>query len=204
MFTGIVQHVGTVTARSEVPFGVTLEIDLAGWSYRPSPGASLAVDGCCLTATIPEAGAGADVVRFDVIRQTLDNTTLGSRMVGDAVNLEPALAATDRLDGHLVQGHVDGTGSVTAVDRDESEWRLRIAPPAALLDYVIPRGSITVDGVSLTVASVDDRSFEVALIPTTLEHTTLSRRQVDDRVNIETDCVARIVVHWLRRQTRPS
>jgi riboflavin synthase alpha subunit len=199
MFTGIVQMLGEVMAVEQVDFGAVVRIDPKRWDHRPKAGESIAVNGCCLTATEPGTNAPPHSLRFDVIQQTLRLTNLGDLRPGDPVNLEPAVTASSMLSGHIVQGHVDGVGETTAVQKDESEWRIRVQPPANLLDVIIDKGSVALDGVSLTVASLDDQSFEVALIPTTLEITTLGRAQVGTRFNIEADYVAKTVVHWLER-----
>jgi riboflavin synthase len=213
MFTGIVQQSGRVARVRTVPFGAILEVDPRGWSYRPEPGASIAVNGCCLTVTEPDAGGGSSDdlppavpggLRFDVIRQTLDVTTLGDLGRGDPVNLEPAVTPTTLLGGHIVQGHVDGVAIACDVQRSESEWRVRVEPPPPLMEWIVEKGSVALDGVSLTVARSGDAWFEVALIPTTLELTTLGGVEVGARLNLETDYVAKTVVHWLRRREEAS
>jgi riboflavin synthase len=132
-----------------------------------------------------------------VMRETLDHSSLGALVVGDPVNLERPMRLDGRLGGHLVQGHVDGTGTIESRDRSEHWEVVRVSLPADLARYVVHKGSITVDGVSLTVASVDDRSFTVSLIPTTLALTTLGRKQVGDPVNLEVDVVAKYVERLL-------
>jgi riboflavin synthase len=200
MFTGIVQHVGTVDAIRRVDFGARLVIDARGWDHVPCGGDSIAVSGCCLTVSgdgsTPVEGG---ILAFDVIRQTLDVTALGDLSEGQGVNLEHAVTPSTMLGGHVVQGHIDGVGVVRDVLESEEEWRVTIEPPADLMDQIVEKGSIAVDGVSLTLARVTDDAFEVALIPTTLERTTLSRAQVGTRANIETDYIAKTVVNWLRR-----
>lgn len=199
MFTGIVQSKVSVQRFDCNDFGARLVVSRQGWTpaggYEPSPGDSIAVDGVCLTVV----EATAEHLAFDVIAETLRCTTLGERVAGHSVNLEPALLPTQPLGGHFMQGHVDGVGTVTAIAKGDDEWRLTLAPPAALMDYVTPKGSIAIDGISLTIASVTDTTFDVALIPTTLELTTLSQRAVGDRVNLESDMLARSVVHVLKR-----
>ena len=210
VFTGLIEELGRVASVRPVEGGIVLEIDPAGWSHRPTLGESIAVNGCCLTvarspgAHPATAGAGTTghLLRFDVIRQTLEATTLAGLGPGQRVNLEASATPTTRLGGHIVQGHIDGIGTVLAVTRDPTQWRLRISTPEDLGPLVVHRGSIAVDGVSLTVAAVEpcDRPswFEVALIPTTLEKTTLGERGVGDRVNLESDVMMRGVVHALR------
>ncbi|GAB4544450.1 MAG: riboflavin synthase [Phycisphaerales bacterium] len=197
MFTGIIQRVGAVASIDEQPFGVRLAIDPRGWSHTPTSGDSIAVDGCCLTIA-DDWTPDADHLWFDAVRETLDKTSLGDRRVGDSVNLEPSLRADAMLDGHLVQGHVEGTGEVTRVQDDPEDWRLFVRVPAPLMPCVVPKGSIALDGVSLTIASVEGDTLGVALIPTTLERTTLRDRSPGDRINVETDILARTVVHQLR------
>ncbi len=198
MFTGIVQHVGVVAAAEACDTGKTLRVDPQGWVHRAAAGSSIAVNGCCLTVTKP-AGDGS-LLQFDVMHQTLVTTTLGALGPGSPVNLEPPITATSELGGHLVQGHIDGVGVVGRVDKDSGEHRLRIEPPPNLLDEIVEKGSIAVDGVSLTVAAVGESWFEVALIPTTLEMTSLGRLGPGDRVNLETDYIVKAVVHVMKRR----
>jgi riboflavin synthase len=190
MFTGIVQSIGTI-AHTEVRGGdVRLTIEAAAsadWNLRL--GDSVSVDGVCLTVV------ALDGSRFaaDVSTETLARTTLGERTAGSAVNLEPALCLGDRLGGHLVSGHVDGRGQVLAIADDARAQRWTFAAPVQLMRYIAVKGSITVDGVSLTVNAVAAQQFEVALIPHTLAVTTLGRRRIGDRVNLEIDLIARYV-----------
>lgn len=202
MFSGIVQQLGIVAARQPNSFGQRLRIDPRGWSHHPAPGESIAVNGCCLTVTArppSEAGGRSGQFGFDVIRQTMEITTLGGLAEGAEVNLEAAVTPATLLGGHVVQGHVDGVGVVRGITTGESERRLRIEPPAELTEFIVDKGSIAVDGVSLTVAAVDDAWFEVALIPTTIEKTTLGRLEEGDRVNLETDYLVKAVVSWLKK-----
>lgn len=201
MFTGIVQALGAVASIERVDFGAVLTIDPKGWPHRPKEGESIAVNGCCLTVTGPGEDTPPGMFRFDVIRQTLRLTNLGDLKEGAPVNLEPAVTPTQMLSGHIVQGHIDGVGVAREIQRDENEWRIRIDPPEELRDYIIDKGSVALDGVSMTVAGLDERGFEVALIPTTLEITTLGKAEAGTRLNIETDYIAKTVVHWLKRQS---
>lgn len=198
MFTGIVEQMGRIREIATNPFGARLRIDPQGWTHEPAPGDSVAVNGCCLTV----AGTADDgVLDFDVIQQTLRVTTLGGLAEGHLVNLEHSATPTTLLGGHIVQGHVDGVGIVEDVLRGEEEHRISIRPEALeLLDFIVDKGSISVEGVSLTLAAINATGFEVALIPTTLEKTTLNSLEAGDRVNLETDCLARMVVHYLQRQ----
>lgn len=204
MFTGIIRARGRLISSDPSPAGRRLRIDPGGWAHRPGPGDSVCVAGCCLTLAEPE---GADrVLAFDAIPETLAKTTLGGLEPGDEVNLEASMTAATPMDGHVVQGHVEGVGEVTGLTTG-GEWRIRITPPADLMPCLVPKGSVTVDGVSLTIAHVDPGGggaaggggwFEVTLIPTTLDLTTLGSLAVGSRVNLETDVLARTVVHVMR------
>lgn len=195
MFTGLIQAVGIVLSVEPTPAGVRLSIDFGEWAHVPSPGDSICVSGCCLTvaATIGRA------VSFDVIPETLAKTSLGSLLLGARVNLEHAVTPTTLMGGHFVQGHVDGVGVVDLVDTAGS-WRVRVRPPAELMRYIAPKGSVCVEGVSLTIAAVNPAEswFEVALIPTTLAVTTLADLKPGSKVNIEADMFAKQVVHYLQ------
>lgn len=203
MFTGLVQQLGSVRSVDTAGGGAVLVIDPGAWDHRPEVGESIAVNGCCLTVAAPgvPSSAGRDL-RFDVVEQTLSLTTLGSLRPGDPVNLESAVTPTTLLGGHVVQGHIDGVGIVRRVVRSGSDRRVTIEPPADLLDFIVDKGSIAVDGVSLTVSALADGSFDVALIPTTLRCTTLGGAREGAAVNVETDYVAKTVVHWLERRGR--
>jgi len=205
MFTGIVQTTGRVAAATQGEFSTRLAIDRGGW--RPHEGRevqlgdSICVSGVCLTV----AALDGETLGFDVIAETLDRTTLGGLSAGDRVNLEPSVTGSQPMGGHFVQGHVDGVGEVVAVKSDPDEWRVTLQPPAALMAYMIPKGSVTIDGVSLTLAAVDDTAgtIDVALIPTTLDLTTMGDYAQDTRVNLECDIVSKtIVTHLDRLRTR--
>ena len=191
MFTGIVKELGRVEAVDSSEDGARLRIG-AGLASEVSEGDSVAVNGACLTATSVSDGA----FEADVMHQTLSLTTLGELEPSSPVNLELALRATDRLGGHVVQGHVDGTATVTDVSADGFAKRVRIELPDELLPYVVERGSIAIEGVSLTIADLTDKGLEVSLIPETLERTTLGSVEAGDRVNVECDVLAR----YVRRQ----
>ena len=189
MFTGIVEELGTVdslTAGTE-PAGLRIRSPhvLEGIAL----GDSIAVSGCCLTVTSVEG----ELWSADVISTTLAATSLGGLAPGDAVNLERCVRADGRLDGHIVQGHVDGVGEVTGREEDGGTTLLRIALPPGLARYVVAKGSLAVDGVSLTVAAIDGDEVTIGLIPETLSRTTLGRRAVGDRVNLEVDVLAKYV-----------
>jgi riboflavin synthase len=194
MFTGIVEELGRVRAITPNAGGARIEIGATTVLDDATIGASIAVNGCCLTVVeLGDARWSADAVV-----ETLARTNLGDLAAGDPVNLERPVRLADRLGGHLVQGHVDGTGCVIAREPlpDGSE-RLRFAAPADVLRYVVHKGSITVDGISLTVAAVDDDAFEIAVIPHTLAVTTLGERAVGARVNLEVDLLAKYVERLL-------
>jgi riboflavin synthase len=186
MFTGIVREIGTVEEleRSERGARLRIRAELAG---ELGEGDSVSVSGACLTVTSVANGA----FEADVANQTLSVTTLGELEPGAPVNLEPPLKAGDPLGGHLVQGHIDGTGEVKGVRGDGFARRLRLAAPRELGRFIVERGSVTVDGVSLTVAALADDGFEVSLIPETLERTTLGGLADGGRVNLEVDVIAR-------------
>jgi riboflavin synthase len=192
MFTGIVAEQGLVEAIDPGPGGARIKVR-AGVASELAEGDSVAVDGACLTA----ATSGGGLFEADVMRQTLRLTTLGGLKPGDAVNLELALLATDRLGGHVVQGHVDGTATVRGAGEDGFARRLRLELPAELLGNVVERGSIAIQGVSLTVAELGEDWIEVSLTPETLERTTLGSLEPDDRVNVECDVLARYVRRML-------
>ena len=190
MFTGIIQATGRVT-RSE-PRGGDLRLGVVAPDFDASDvalGDSIAVSGCCLTVVAHEG----DTLAFDVSSESLALTTLGDLGVGDRVNLEKALRLSDRLGGHLVSGHVDGIGSIVSVEPDARSQRWIIEAPPALARYIAAKGSVCVDGVSLTVNMVDGARFGVNLIPHTVEHTTFGDRRAGDRVNLEIDMLARYV-----------
>jgi riboflavin synthase len=202
MFTGIVADVGIVEGLDAGPQGARLRVRTS-LAPQLSEGDSVAVNGACLTAAAVEA----DGFEADVMNQTLERTTLGPLWAGDRVNLELPLRASDMLGGHLVQGHVDGTGEVASVAEDGLARRLTVTTPPEVLRYIVERGSIAVDGVSLTVASLTDDGFEVSLVPETLERTTLGDAGPGTRVNLELDVVARYVERLLsgfRAQGNPG
>ncbi len=197
MFTGLVQAKGRVAGVEARGGGVRLLVEPLAWDHIPSPGDSVCVSGCCLTL-VERAETGC--LAFDVIPETLSKTTLGEIRVGDGVNLEHACRADTLMGGHFVQGHVDDVGEVLAVETRGGEHLVRVRVPDALAAYLVPKGSVCVDGVSLTIAhtSPTDSCFEVALIPETLARTTLGGLAAGARVNIECDQLVKAVVHSLR------
>jgi len=196
VFTGLVQAVGTVRSIDPSPVGVRLVIDASGWPPQPQPGESIAVAGVCLTLAVDPRAPG--VLAFDAVPETLAKTALARLRAGDAVNLERSLRADSLMGGHFVQGHVDGVGVVERVQRNTSDYRLVVRPPAALMEFMVPKGSVAVDGVSLTIAALTRETIEIALIPTTLEKTTLASLREGDPCNIEADVFAKTAVHWMK------
>ncbi|MGN6868215.1 MAG: riboflavin synthase [Solirubrobacteraceae bacterium] len=194
MFTGLVQGLGRVSAidRSDDGAKVTIETPLVA---ELRAGDSVAVNGVCLTATSLQNGSFV----ADAMNETLSRSSLGALQAGAHVNLELPLRAGDRLGGHVVQGHVDGIGVIVDVADDGFARRIRIKAQPDLLRYVIEKGSIAVDGVSLTVAELDSRSFTVSLIPETLQRTNLGHAGTGDRVNLEVDVLAKYVEKLIRR-----
>jgi riboflavin synthase len=192
MFTGIVEHLGSVAQAQTGSGGMQIVVDV-GPLEGMAVGDSIAVNGVCLTAV--EAGSGR--VRVDVVEETLRRTTLGELRPGDLVNLERPLSADGRFDGHIVQGHVDGVGDVTRVVEEGQGRRMTLAVPPQLMRYLVEKGSVTVDGVSLTVATLTAEGFELALIPHTSAVTTLGLRKAGDKVNLEVDVLAKYVERLL-------
>jgi len=188
VFTGLIQDVGTVESIAAGTDGARLRISTT-LAPEIALGDSIAVDGICLTATAVDDGA----FETEAMNQTLRVTALGTVEAGAAVNLELAMLASDRLGGHIVQGHVDGVGTVAEVAEDGFARRVRVEVPSELLRYAIDKGSITLNGVSLTVADLGDSWVSVSLIPETLARTNLGRLGRDDKVNVESDVVAKYV-----------
>jgi riboflavin synthase len=188
MFTGLAQDVGRVVSVDSGSDGARLRI-ATGLGAELALGDSVAVNGVCLTAT----AADADGFETEAMNQTLEVTSLGSLEAGDRVNLELAMRASDRLGGHIVQGHVDGLGTVASIEEDGFARRLRVGLAPELIRYVVEKGSIALDGVSLTVAALGDDWAEVSLIPETLERTNLGGVAVGDELNVECDIVAKYV-----------
>jgi riboflavin synthase len=182
MFTGLVKGTGVVASAEGGRLRIEAPVSL-------SQGASIAVNGVCLTVVGTDNGC----FEVDVIEETMRRSSLGALGGGDRVNLETPLRVGDALDGHIVQGHVDGTGTVAEAREDGESTVVRIAADAELLRYVVEKGSIAVDGVSLTVSAIDDDAFEVSLIPETLERTTLGQAAPGRIVNLEVDVLAKYV-----------
>ena len=187
MFTGLVQGAATVVSlapREADGARLTLSHPLLA-SARP--GDSIATNGCCLTVVDPRG----EVASFDLLAETLRLTNLGELSAGSIVNVEPSLLPTDRMGGHFVTGHVDCVGTIACLGREGADWKLDVAAPEAFLRHVVRKGCVAVDGMSLTVADLIPGGFRIWLIPHTLEVTNLSRRKTGDRVNLESDLLAK-------------
>ncbi len=189
MFTGIVEELGEVVRVDWQGDGAVVTVRGPLVVSDARHGDSIAVNGVCLTVIETEG----DAFRTEVMKETFDRSSLGSLAPGERVNLERAVTAATRLGGHIVQGHVDGVGTVVSKQPGGGWEDVRISLPAGLSRYIVEKGSITVDGISLTVVAVDDESFTVSLIPTTLELTTLGRKQPGALVNLEVDVIAKYV-----------
>lgn len=189
MFTGLIEHVGTLAQRETRGNGARLVIRHAPWAPPLVPGESIAVNGACLTA----AEVAPDHFACDVLLETLRLTSLGTRASGSRVNLERAMRADGRFGGHLVTGHVDGLGRIQRLDRQGVDWALEVAAEAGVLEGIVLKGSVALDGISLTVTAVQETSFSTHLIPFTWQHTALQEARVGDSINIETDMVGKYV-----------
>lgn len=196
MFTGIVEEIGKIKAVRRGSRSITLEVEAGKVLEDTKVGDSIATNGVCLTVTGLTPGSFC----ADVMPETMRRTALGALKPGDRVNLERALCLNGRLGGHLVAGHVDGTGRITDMQRDDIAVWLTVAAGPELLRYVIVKGSVAVDGVSLTVVYVDEAVFRVSVIPHTQEQTTLTSKRVGDVVNLENDPIARYVEKLLGKQ----
>ena len=193
MFTGIVEETGTVTEIIESSTSIRLRVrsEICGSDARL--GDSIAVNGCCLTVVDLVPSSDATILRFDLLRESWNRTNLHAAKTGSAVNLERALLADGRLHGHFVSGHIDTTGTIQTFEKRGADWYLRVQAPADLLRYVVFKGSIAVDGISLTVAEVTAETLAVWIIPHTYEVTALRERKPGDLVNLEADLLAKYV-----------
>lgn len=199
MFTGIIEELGVVSSREELIGAARLTVRGPVVASGASPGESIAVNGVCLTVV----ECDGELFTADVMRETLERSSLSALRSGDRVNLERPVTPTGRLGGHLVQGHVDGVGFVLARQAARHWEVVRISLPGGLARYVVAKGSVTVDGISLTVVDVTDEAFTASLIPTTLALTTLGSKQVGDPVNLEVDIIAKYVEKLLGTRTAP-
>jgi riboflavin synthase len=189
VFTGIVRELGVVVEAEEAQGGRALAVRAPATASQMRVGDSIAIDGCCLTAT--EVADGT--IRFQAVPETIARSTLGTLQRNEQVNVEPAIRAGEELGGHYVQGHVDAVGRIRSVEVEGQGLRVAVEAPEAVLRYCVEKGSVTVDGVSLTVAELVDDAFAVALVPHTLEATTLSALRPGQAVNLEADVLAKYV-----------
>jgi riboflavin synthase len=194
MFTGLVEKVGLLGSLQRTPDGARISVQCDAWMAPLVPGESVAVQGACLTVVESYAGGFG----CDVLEETLRRTGLGGKRPGARLNLERALRADGRLGGHLVTGHIDGTGSVAALRNTGRDWELDVACDAALCAGIVLKGSISCDGVSLTVARVSGSMFGINIIPFTWQHTSLSALRAGDMVNLETDYIGKYVLQYMR------
>jgi riboflavin synthase alpha subunit len=195
VFTGIVRELGRVVSAEAGGGGLALVVEAPETVAALATGDSISVNGVCLTAQ--DVGAGR--VSLHAVPETLARSTFGDLAAGDAVNVEPAIRAGEPLGGHYVQGHVDAVGGIQSVEAEGDGLRVFVEAPPAVLRYLVEKGSVTVDGVSLTVAELSDDAFAVALVPHTLEATTLSALQPGRKVNLEVDVLAKYVERLLQR-----
>jgi riboflavin synthase len=195
VFTGLIRERGRVAAVERRADGVRIRLEAPRTAEGAAVGDSVSINGCCLTVTVVEDGA----ISFDAVPETVRRSSLGDLAPGNEVNLEPALRAGEPLGGHYVQGHVDGVGRVRAIDPEGDGLRVWFETPPELLRYLVDKGSVAVDGVSLTVAALDDRGFAVALVPHTLAETTLGDLEPGDAVNLEVDVLAKYVERLVSR-----
>jgi riboflavin synthase len=193
VFTGIVEELGEVAALESLTDAARLSITSGVVGADVGLGDSISVNGVCLTVTGWEEEADARRLHFDVMAESLQRSSLGELQAGDPVNLERAVTASTRLGGHVVQGHVDAVGTVAAREPAEHWDIVRISAPSGVTRYLVEKGSVTVDGVSLTVTATDENGFSVSLIPETLRRTTLGARPVGGKVNLEVDVIAKYV-----------
>ncbi len=192
MFTGIIESVCRVVLAGRQGGGMKVEIDLG---QAVKSGESVAVNGVCLTAVNPKG----NTAQFDVSGETLTKSTMGNLKTGSFVNIERSMSANDRFGGHFVQGHIDAIGKIKKIERQGDFWRFVFEGPKDILDYIIAKGSIAIDGVSLTVADMENNNFSTAIIPATFENTIFKNYRVGDSVNIETDIICRIVKKQLEK-----
>jgi riboflavin synthase len=199
MFTGIVEETGTVERIRSAANSIQLVVAANRCGQGLKPGDSVAVNGCCLTVTKLARSPRRSLLHFDLLRETWERTNLKSARTGSLVNLERPLSADGRFDGHFVTGHIDGTGKIVRWERAGKDYVLEVAAPASLMRHVVLKGSIAVDGISLTIARLRERSFRTWIIPHTHEVTALRQRQAGDEVNLETDILGKYVARFLGR-----
>lgn len=201
MFTGIVEEAGIIQSLKRTDQSIRLAVKSTRTGKRSRPGDSIAVNGCCLTLVRKTSGKGGLVLQFDLLEETWKRTNFAKLAAGSRVNLEGALRADGQFGGHFVSGHIDATGKIRRLDSRGTDHLLEIEAPAGVMRYVVFKGSITVDGISLTVAKVKQRSFQVWIIPHTWEVTNLRDRQVGDLVNLEADLLAKYLDRYLEARS---
>lgn len=198
MFTGIIEEIGTIEGMKKGASSAVLRIQASKIMDDIHLGDSIAVNGVCLTVTrISSTG-----FESDVMHETMNRSSLGNFRIGSSVNLERAMPVNGRFGGHIVSGHIDGTGTILNIQRDDNAVWYKIKTPISVLRYIIEKGSIAIDGISLTVAKVSKDSFHVSIIPHTAQFTTLDKRRVGDLVNLENDCVGKYVEHLTGSETK--
>lgn len=199
MFTGIIEETGSITDIKRTTAGVRLEIQTGSTGQDLSLGDSLAVNGCCLTATKLSGPKKARLVRMDLLDETWQKTNLQHLKAGSKVNLERPLRADGRFDGHMVTGHVEGLGKIKRWEQVGNDWCLEVASPSSIMKYVVEKGSIAIDGISLTVAKVFTRHFRIWIIPHTYQVTRLHEARQGDFINVETDILGKYVARLLQK-----
>ncbi len=197
MFTGIIIELGKVYDIKKLPSGARLKIVSNEVIKDASLGDSIAVNGACLT--VSEINKEKGLITFDVSYETLQKTTLGELKKGDLVNLEPALTLNTKLGGHLVSGHVEGIGKIKSIEQRGDYWYIEIESPDEILKYCIKKGSIAIDGISLTIVDLYPSSFTVVIIPHTAKMTTIGRKKIGDKVNLESDIIAKYVEKFVNQ-----
>lgn len=202
MFTGIIEETGRVKGCSRSQNGIRLEIQTRSAGKDLKLGSSLAVNGCCLTIVQISGRRQARLISADILEETWKKTNFRRLSAGSLVNLERPLKAEGRLDGHWVSGHIDGVGKITRWAKDGRDWRLEVAPPQSLMKYLVAKGSVALDGISLTVAQVLSRRFRVWIIPRTLETTNLREAVQGGYVNLETDILGKYAERLLEGRQR--
>jgi riboflavin synthase len=200
MFTGIVEETGVITAIKPTATAIQLTVRAQVCARGVKLGDSIAVNGCCLTVTKLRRAKAGSTLQFDLLKETWERTNLSATAPGASVNLERALAVGDRLGGHFVTGHVDGTGVITRWERSGTDHVLEVSAPKELRPYLVFKGSVAVDGISLTVAGVTKAGFRIWIIPHTLAKTALRERKVGDAVNLEGDLLGKYVLSKMPRR----
>lgn len=197
MFTGLIEEKGTVAGIKPGGKSIRLTVKAPGIAPDVIEGESIAISGVCLTVV----SVSPPIIEFDAVRETIDRTTLGRLKLGDSVNLERALKLGDRLDGHMVQGHVDGIGVIREIRSSGDDTVIRISAEPDVMTYIVRKGSITVDGISLTIADTASDWFSIAIIPHTLKNTTLNEKNAGSTVNLETDIIGRYVYKYMGKSS---